>query len=265
MMDFNERVIPGVSANFLYQEALARYEFALQLIGSVKKVLDLACGTGYGSAFLANTNSVVGIDRDKEAIEFARKHFGGDVEFNVLDFEREWRRIPDLVRNDKEQFNAICAFEIIEHLNNPQKFLKNAHSILKPKGIMILSTPNANIPTPPNSTKSKYHTKEYTYEEFEILLKKTFKKVVMYGQMKDQKAKEALNEFMKSQRARQSVVNSDRLHIRKLIPKSVKEKIWKYAGSLFGRKAQDELTTKNFPISKKDVENAEYFIAVCKK
>ena len=59
--------------------------------------------------------------------------------------------------------------------------------------------------------------------------------------------------------------NSDRLNIRKYIPKELKEFIWKYMGSLFGRKAQEDLETKDFPITKKDVEKAEYFVALCRK
>jgi len=256
-MDFNERVIPGVSANFLYREALARYEFALQFIKHDKKVLDLACGTGYGSALLAKTNSVVGVDRDREAIAFARKHFGKDVQFVIGDVEKGNKNLG--------KFDAICAFEIIEHLEKPETFLKNAFQLLKSNGIMILSTPNAEIPVPPNSTKSKYHTKEFTRKEFEHILKKTFKNVQILGQVKDAKAKKAFEEFMKSQSARQTLVNHDRFNVRQYIPKEVKEKIWKYGGALFGRKVQDSLNTKNFPITKRVSESTEYFVTLCRK
>ena len=257
MMDFNERVIPGVSANFLYREALARYEFALQLITSHKKVLDLACGTGYGSALLSKTNTVVAVDRDREAIAFAREHFGKDVQFTIGDVEKGNKKWGT--------FDAICAFEIIEHLEKPEIFLKNAFQLLKPNGIMILSTPNAEIPVPQNSTKSKYHTKEFTRGEFEQILKKVFNNVELFGQRKDAIAKKAFEEFMKSQSARQALVNHDRFNARQYIPKEMKELGWKYAGSLFGRKAQDSLKTKNFPITKRVSESTEYFVAVCRK
>lgn len=275
MMDFNERVIPGVSANFLYKEAFARYEFAERVLRQRKRgrlrVLDLACGTGYGSALLSKSHTVIGIDRDEEAVAFAKKCFGDRVYYLTGNVEKGLQRqIPDQIRHDvffddSPLFDCICAFEIIEHLNKPHNFLKNAFQLLKPNGIMILSTPNAEIPTPPNSTRSKYHTKEFTYKEFNMQLKKTFKNVQMYGQKKDIKAQEAFQEFLKSQSVRQQLVNSDRFGFRKRIPQPFKEFIWKYAGAFFGRKPQDELTTDNFPVTKKDVADAEYFIAICRK
>lgn len=262
MMDFNERVIPDVSANFLYKEALARYEFAQKVLKCKKRqrILDLACGTGYGSAFLSKENTVIGIDKDPKAISYAKKHYGKHAKFIAVNVETDLA----LQGLTLQSYNAICAFEIIEHLTKPKTFLKNIVQLLKPNGIVILSTPNAESPVPENSTKSKYHVKEFTQKEFEDILKKYFTSVEIFGQTKNKKAQKAFEKFMESQSARQTFVDTDKLHIRKLIPKKFKEKIWKVVGSPFGRKEQDSLETKDFPITKNN-SYAEYFIAVCKK
>jgi 2-polyprenyl-3-methyl-5-hydroxy-6-metoxy-1,4-benzoquinol methylase len=260
-MDFNERVIPNVSANFLYKEALARYEFALKKISKKSDVLDLGCGTGYGTALIGRNHAVTGMDVDEEAITYAKKHYGEYAKFTVGDVSKTPK--GEALRIQK--WDVISSFEVIEHVKNPKRFLENTYALLKPHGILFLSTPNAKTPTPFNSTKSPYHVKEYTQKEFEHMLKSVFPKVEIYGQVKSTRAQKAFAKFMDSQSVRQSFVNADRLRLRKLIPRAMKEKLWKYLGAHFGRSVQEELETVDFPIRKSSLGRAEYFIAVCKK
>jgi len=254
MMDFNERVIPGVSANFLYQEALARYKFAQKFVKPGIKILDVGCGTGYGSAILSEKAKVIGIDNNREAIEFAKKNYGKKITFKIGTAENL------TIKNNA--FETVLAFEVIEHLKYPQIALNEIKRVLKPEGKFILSTPN--IKFQPH-TRSPYHFQEYDYQKFLEILVGNFNKVTLFGQNKSKRAKEALADFMKSQKARQSLVNSDIFGIRKLLPKSLKEKVWKYTGSLVGRATQETLRTEDFPITRKDVNKAEYFIALCQK
>lgn len=261
MMDFNERVIPNISANFLYREALARYEFAQKIIKKKKqkhvKILDLGCGTGYGSALLTQNGSVVAMDKEKQAILYARKHYIKGPEFKLGDVESFAVYLG--------QFDVICAFEIIEHLKRPRAFLKNIYKLLRKDGFVILSTPNNTFVSPYAKNKSPYHVKEYKKREFEKLLKSFFTSVTLYGQIKNKNAKKALDKFMESQEKRQELVNKDTWGIRTVLPKNIKEKVWKYVGGFYGRRPQDSLKTRDFPIKESFKENAEYFIAVCKK
>lgn len=252
MMDFNERVIPGVSANFLYQEAFARYVFARKIVGRGKKIIDVGCGTGYGTNYLSFQNSVFGLDRDKDAIKFAKKHFP-EITFECNNIESF---------SPTDEFNAVVAFEIIEHLKHQSNFLIKLKELSTKDCVFVFSTPNTRFPSPPNSTKSIYHTKEFTQDEFIKILQKHFSGVTLYGQSKDTRAKQAFEDFLKSQEARTHFISRDVIGIRRIIPKEIKEYLWKYLGSFFGRKTQDSLTYRNFPISK-SIENAEYFIAVC--
>lgn len=257
MMDFNERVIPGVSSNFMYKEAIARYFFASKFIKPGMKVLDLGCGTGYGAKILAqNGAKVLAIDRDKEALAFASKHF---KDKNIKFIK------GNVILSHGKNYNVVVSFEVIEHLKNPSVFLLNIKRSLVPGGVFIVSTPNAKISSPNGGVASSYHEKEYRYSEFSEMLKQKFDKVEIFGQTKSRMAKKSWQDFLKSQNVREGIVNRDLFGIRKLIPKSAKEKVWKYFGNFVGRRAQEVLDERDFPISKKIVSMSDYFIAVCQK
>ncbi len=108
MMDFNERVIPNITANYLFQESLARYEFVVKKIGNNIKILDAACGTGYGSRVLSRRGEVVGLDNDAEAINFAKARYSKYANFLLGDIEN--------IKQNVGTFDVICCFEAIEHL-----------------------------------------------------------------------------------------------------------------------------------------------------
>lgn len=257
-MDFNERVIPGVSSNFMLKEALARYEFAKKYITSGMCILDLGSGTGYGTSVLgADGVRVLGIDINSEAVNFSNKHYASS---NV-----EFKKGNILTKLPIQKYEVIVSFETIEHLKNPVLFLKNINSSLKKNGVFIMSTPNAAVVSPNGGVGSPYHTKEFNYDELNKILKKNFKKVKVFGQFKSKKALSAWDDFLKSQLARQSAVKRDAFGIRKLIPKAFKEFVWKYLGNLFGRKTQEALEINDFPIHAESVKLAFYFVAVCTK
>ncbi|MBI3397217.1 class I SAM-dependent methyltransferase [Candidatus Woesebacteria bacterium] len=258
MMDFNERVIPGVTANFLYQEALARYKFASDIVKKGFKVLDVGSGTGYGSYFIATSNKcfVYGVDINKEAMMFSRSHYKKrNIKFIISD-------VLSLPFKNKEM-DVVISFEVIEHIKDYPRYLKEIKRVLKDNGKFILSTPNKTKTLKGN--KSSYHVKEFGYEELNNELNTNFKTVKIFGQNKSPKAKNALREFMNSQKTRQRLVDTDIFQIRKIFPRGLKEYIWKYFGAFFGRGPQEQLNFRDFPITKTFVKNAEYFVAICQK
>jgi len=168
-----ERLVPGYPEQLhLYQEHLVRYLFSSQFVKS-KKVIDVGCGTGYGAYILSKNQPdlIIGSDSSAEAIQFGKKNFS---ELN-LDFVKE-----DCTNSQQKTsfFDIAIAFELIEHLQEPDLFLKETKRILKKNGIFILSTPNKST----YQTENKFHKHEYEEIEFLSLLKKYFKNITILYQ-----------------------------------------------------------------------------------
>lgn len=161
---YDERFISDTEAkgNIIYDEHMIRYELAKGFVQG-KTVLDIACGSGYGSNILAKAGAekVTGMDVDEDALDGARKKFISDnLEFkkgNGLDL-------------GEYGFDVVVSFETIEHLQEGEKFLSELAKAVKDDGTVIISTPNKEV----FLEKNPYHVREYTKEEFENLLKKYF-------------------------------------------------------------------------------------------
>lgn len=111
-----------------------RIESVLKLIGNKKRVLDIGCYDGTISNLIANNdNEVYGIDMSEKALEIARSK---GIKTNKLDLEAEEFPFAD------NYFDAVFAGEIIEHIFDTDWFLKRIKRILKPKGNLIITTPN---------------------------------------------------------------------------------------------------------------------------
>ncbi|MBI1956510.1 MAG: methyltransferase domain-containing protein, partial [Acidobacteria bacterium] len=162
-----ERVIPGQSDEDTFNEHRARYLFARRFSGG-KKVLDAACGAGYGSALLgANAREVCGVDISSEAVEYARGHYASaHVHFGQADC----LALPFT----SGRFDFVVAFEIIEHLEHPEEFLKELRRVLSPDGLLLLSTPNRLYYTEDRGEVNPFHRREFSYSELEGILKPVF-------------------------------------------------------------------------------------------
>ncbi len=259
MINFTERAVPNVSANFLMREAQSRYHYIKKFIGRTDTVLDMASGTGYGSNIIAEKAAlVVGIDISDEALLFAKNNFPKEnLGFIKMDVHKT-------LFQDKA-FSVIVGFEMIEHLQKPKVFLKEVDRLLSKNGYFLVSTPNRLTQSKDGEVMSPYHTKEFSPAELETLLRPFFKSVEIVGQSKNDRAGESVDQFMKSQGARQFFVDIDIFSIRKRIPQEVKERVWKRVGGLFGRNAQEKVTEKDFIFSKRNINQSEYLIAICKK
>ena len=177
-MEFTgERYIPEQSNAELYDEHVLRYEFAKQFVKD-KIVLDAACGDGYGSNLLASqAQYVYGIDLSVETIESAKsKYKKGNTEFICASIEQ----LP----LEDDSIDTIVSFETIEHVSIAvqQNFFKEVKRVLKPDGVLVISTPNKAIYSDLYNYKNEFHVKEFYREEFEKELRKHFSHVVMLEQ-----------------------------------------------------------------------------------
>ena len=126
------------------------------------RVLDVGCGTGYGSAELAqHARSVTGIDLAPDAIAYAREHYPLP---NLVFLSGSATALPFAARS----FDLVTAFEVIEHLSDWRALLAEVRRVLHPGGVFLVSTPNklyyaeSRVQDGPNP----FHTHEFEFEEF---------------------------------------------------------------------------------------------------
>jgi 2-polyprenyl-3-methyl-5-hydroxy-6-metoxy-1,4-benzoquinol methylase len=169
-----ERTLPDVpEENYWYRRHLAVYEWIAARVAGLR-VVDMACGEGYGSDVLARSAaSVVGVDANPEAHEHARLRYRRPN----LGFER------DLVEGFAEPCDAVVFLQTIEHVRDPGAILEHFKSMLVPGGVAYVSTPNLLTLAPPGAEKSDnpWHLREYRAEEFRSLCEGHFPRVELRG------------------------------------------------------------------------------------
>ncbi|MFL5822109.1 MAG: class I SAM-dependent methyltransferase [Solirubrobacteraceae bacterium] len=171
-----ERTLPDVPAeNYWFQRHLAVYEWIAARVEGLR-VLDMACGEGYGSDVLAaSARSVVGVDANPEAHEHARLRYRRP---NVS-FER------GMVENFGEagEFDAVVFLQTIEHVQEPEAVLAHFKGLLAPGGVAFVSTPNVLTLAPPGEPRSgnPWHVREYRAGEFAQLCQSVFGNVELLG------------------------------------------------------------------------------------
>ena len=162
-------IIKDIS-NYVIRQHIMRYIFASKLVKGY--VLDVACGTGYGTVYLSpKCDHAVGVDISKKALNIAtsRNSRSENVSFILAD-------ATELPFSDNK-FDTVISFETIEHIKDYQKFLMEIKRVLKPNGIFVCSTPNVKYTQHPI-----YHIKEFYPDEFFRVIQKFFSEVECYGQ-----------------------------------------------------------------------------------
>ena len=166
-----ERILPGTSTwDECYFEHAQRYQFFADYCKK-KRVIDAACGVGYGSHLIAESGavSVTGLDISPEAIRTARKEFAHP---NVTFLEADLTSFSP----DGAQFDVALSFETIEHLPRPAELVTAVKRLLRPGGHFICSSPNllthSGHPTQP--TSNPHHLSETTFDEFRALIAAEF-------------------------------------------------------------------------------------------
>ena len=171
-----ERYLPWLEEASIGYEHVHRYAYATQFVQN-KRVLDLACGEGYGSYLLAKTaKSVAGIDIDNNTIKHARnKYIKQNLEFRV-------GSITEVPIGGESIFDVAVCFEALEHIEDHQKLLSEVKRLLTPEGVFIVSTPNKTVYSDEPQFNNPFHVHELYFDEFRELLEKYFKNVKFLGQ-----------------------------------------------------------------------------------
>lgn len=155
---------------------MARYKFAQKMIGDNKKILELGCSDGFYTCVLAeNANSVLGVDFDKEVIEWAIKNMSN----NKLQF-----RVGNFLDEEYGRYDAVVAFDVIEHTlkKHEDLFMQRVCHNLSENGKVIIGTPNILAMEYSSPEVLDAHVNEYSAERLGSLLGKYFNSVLMFSQ-----------------------------------------------------------------------------------
>lgn len=176
-----ERFVPGIEDAELTMEHYQRYNSVVQLVKD-KVVVDAACGEGYGTNILAQVaKSVTGVDISEEAVKHAKAKYGDRENITFLCESIAELSIPE------KSVDVFVSFETLEHISEDlQKvFIKNVAKILKPDGILIISTPNKKVYSDERNYHNEYHVHEFYHDEFVDFLKSEFSHYKIFHQMFD--------------------------------------------------------------------------------
>ena len=174
----HERFQPGFEGEIWY-EHWHRYHFALPLAAG-RRVLDIACGEGYGSSLLATrAASVLGVDVSADTLAQARRRYGETANLEY----REGR--CEAIPCDDASVDLLVSFETLEHIAEPERLLDEARRVLAPGGLALISTPNREVYSDRSGYRNPYHVREFYRDEFAAMLQARFDGVAVFGQRVD--------------------------------------------------------------------------------
>jgi len=169
--DTYERLIPTqVNGQIgLLREHIARYNFILKYVEK-KKVCDAACGTGYGMSLMSYVaEDLTGWEIDEEAIEYCKQlAYYCPNKFKKTDLNKP---LP----KSKKKFDVIVSFETLEHLENPENFIKDT---VDKTDMFIFSVPNVRY----DKVDNEYHLHSFTLEEAMEMVGKYYNNISWAGQ-----------------------------------------------------------------------------------
>jgi len=216
------------------------------------RVLDLGCGSGYGTALLAGPETqVVGIDRVLP--DLANRRGGSSFVLGDL------HAIPLA----PERFDLVVSFQVIEHLEDPTFYVDAIAELLCPSGLALVTTPNIRT----SDGVNPYHVHEYTADELAACLGKRFEQVEMRGIHPTEPARRAFEE--RSRRIRR-VVSLDPLGLRNRLPRGLVEWLFARFALLVRRPSrrsppgEERVTWRDFPIGPADDDCLD-LLALCRR
>lgn len=165
------------SDNPIHQRLLKAYVVAKEYVKG--DLLEVGCGEGRGiDLVLPLVKSYTAIDKIEPIIEKLRSKYPTGKFYSG--------NIPPLAPFADNSFDCIITFQVIEHIQDDDYFVKELHRVLKPGGKLLMTTPNR----PMSLTRNPWHIREYTGDELATLCKKYFSNVEMLGITGNQKVME---------------------------------------------------------------------------
>ncbi len=170
-----ERFTPECVREIWY-EHWHRYAFASGIAGG-KRVLDAACGEGYGSALLSRVAAgVIGVDIDADTVAHAQASYAG---MPRLRFEQ---RDAVALGYAPASFDLVVSFETLEHLKAQDELVRGFARVLTADGTLVISSPDKRTYSDATGFRNEFHVRELYREELLALLQPHFRHVRLYHQ-----------------------------------------------------------------------------------
>jgi len=249
-MDFDERT-PDIETNTQYKIMLGGYFFAATKIENFdnKKILDCACGNGYGSFYLSKFGGdVYGIDISEGAINYCKsKYLSENIHFFLGD-------VKDMPFKDNF-FDAIVSQDTIEHIDDDERFLSEIKRVLKKNGLFIVFTPCSKFHN--NKPDNPFHIREYSFESFENLLKKYFNCIEFYG-------RQISTELNNTEKTMDKIRKLPFSNLRKIIPVKIRHYLANLILVLNKEKKLEKIDERKDIIFVKNLKETPTIVAICK-
>jgi SAM-dependent methyltransferase len=154
------------SSNYVFQRSLLAYLKAAEIVSG--DVLEVGCGMGYGVQHISpKADKYVTIDKFPTELDFSKFP---NVEFRQM-------TVPPFKGIEDNTFDYVVSFQVIEHIEDDNAFVKEIARVLKPGGKFIVTTPNIKM----SITRNPWHVREYTIDQLKTLLRKYFSDVEALG------------------------------------------------------------------------------------
>ena len=162
-----ERFIPGARGP-IWIEHWHRYHFAAEWARG-KRVLDIACGEGYGTALLARVaREATGVDVAPAAVAHARRAYAGLLNARFIEGSCTAIPLPD------GSVDLAVSFETIEHIEAHEAFLGELARVLAPEGVLLLSSPDKAEYSDRRGFRNEFHVRELYRDELAALVARRF-------------------------------------------------------------------------------------------
>lgn len=200
--DNDTRYVPREEYDFCGLCHETRYQYVFKNFDIAgKSILDFGCGTGYGTYILSKkAKKAIGIDYSQQAVNYAiQKYSDTNTSFFIADACSEY--VATIF--DKNEFDFIVSFDVIEHLERYFDYIKNICNLLKEDGILIIGCPNRWETFNWNINWNRYHFQEFSPYQIRKILGLYFNKVELIAQdwadfsLREKVRKELMNDNFK--------------------------------------------------------------------
>lgn len=265
-MTTGERILPeDIKSQEEYVNYLLHlfsYTHVISIIPPESIILDSGCGDGYGAFLLSKyVKKVIGIDLDRETISRARQNYSGNIRFDLY----EGVRLP----YEKSVFDIVTSFQVIEHVEDVDLYLREIKRVLKPGGRLFITTPNrVHRLRPGQEPWNIYHKREYDRKTLERTLKNVFGHVKLRGiRGNDELEKIEIKRVTKNRK----LASLDFLKLRTRLPLGWKNNIASMLGRFFYSSEEksidfvNKFNVENIFITDVNIEKSLHFFSICTK